>query len=102
VLPDASEVVLVGLRPLGPAVGGSVVGPSVAGGGGSTSPPQAAKRASVTASRMRVIRPALAEGLPGYFESEVGSARCLDRTEPPQFDPLRIESLEEPDAAAEE
>jgi hypothetical protein len=32
----------------------------------------------------------------------VGGARCLGRTEPPQFDPLRIETLEEPDAAAEE
>src|SRR5439155_14342586 len=44
-------------------------------------------------------------GLPAslhHFESEVGGARCLDRTEPPQFDPLRIETLEEPDAAAEE
>src|SRR3982074_3160395 len=37
-----------------------------------------------------------------HFQSEVCGARCLDRTEPPQFDPLRIETLEEPDSAAEE
>jgi hypothetical protein len=35
------------------------------------------------------------------FESEVGGARCLDRTCPPQFDSLRVEILEEPDTAAE-
>jgi hypothetical protein len=29
-----------------------------------------------------------------HFESEVGGARCLDRTRPPQFEPLRIEILE--------
>jgi hypothetical protein len=37
-----------------------------------------------------------------HFESEVGGARCLDRACPPQFDPLRVEILEEPDAAAEQ
>src|SRR2546426_9364955 len=37
-----------------------------------------------------------------HFESEVGGARCLDRACPPQFDPLRVETLEESDAAAEE
>jgi hypothetical protein len=37
-----------------------------------------------------------------HFESEVGGARCLDRARPPQFDPLRVELLEEPDAVAEE
>src|SRR6266508_428665 len=36
-----------------------------------------------------------------HFESEVGGARCLDRTCPPQFDSLRVEILEEPDTAAE-
>jgi hypothetical protein len=36
-----------------------------------------------------------------HFESKVGGARCLDRACPPQFDPLRVEILEEPDAAAE-
>src|SRR2546428_10157305 len=37
-----------------------------------------------------------------HFESEVGGARCLDRACPPQFDPLRVEILEEPDAVAEQ
>jgi Sigma-70 region 2 len=36
-----------------------------------------------------------------HFESEVGGARFLDRTCPPQFDPLRGEILEEPDAVPE-
>jgi len=36
-----------------------------------------------------------------HFESEVGGARCLDRTCPPQFDSRRVEILEEPDTAAE-
>jgi hypothetical protein len=34
-------------------------------------------------------------------ESQMRRARGLDRTCPPQFDPLRVEILEEPDAAAE-
>ena len=34
-------------------------------------------------------------------ESQMRCARCLDRTCLPQFDPLRVEILEEPDAAAE-
>jgi hypothetical protein len=32
----------------------------------------------------------------------VGGARCLGRACPPQFDPLGVEIVEEPDAAAEE
>lgn len=34
------------------------------------------------------------------FESEVRRARRLDRTDPPQFDPLRAEILEEPNPVA--
>src|SRR5215217_2123102 len=35
-------------------------------------------------------------------ESQMCCARSLDRACPPQLDPLRVEILEEPDAAAEE
>src|SRR5260370_9288420 len=36
-----------------------------------------------------------------HLEPEVGGARCVDRANLPQFDPLRVEILEKPDAAAE-
>lgn len=37
-----------------------------------------------------------------HFESQVGRARSLDRTCPPQFDRLRAEIFEESDAVAEQ
>ena len=33
-----------------------------------------------------------------HLEPEVGGAWCLDRASPPQFDPLRVETLKEPNA----